>query len=78
LDKARILRCEKAYAAQRFLVAGHMRVRGGHAIIARRHLRLASGAQATPHEAGQYLLFDAAQPIEQIDELTVGLASVYR
>jgi hypothetical protein len=65
------------YAPQRWLVAGHLRVDGGHALVAERHLRLASAAHATPRTAGQYLLFDAGRPMERVEELLAGLRSVF-
>jgi hypothetical protein len=58
---------------QRLLVAGHMATPGGHAIVAGRHLRLASAAHAHPRAAGQYLLFDAARSIDRVEELCEGL-----
>jgi hypothetical protein len=63
---------------QRALVAGHMTLRGGHQKVTRQHLRLASAHHATPREAGQYLLFDVAKPIQRMEDLLPGLASVYR
>lgn len=66
------------YAPQQVLVAGHITIKGGVQIISDRHLRLASAHHATPREAGQYLLFDAAQPNQSIKELLQnGLSSVY-
>lgn len=65
------------YVAQVFLVAGHVPVVGGHAIVANRQLRLASWAHATPPEAGEYLLFDAARQIHRMEELEEGLGSVF-
>lgn len=66
------------YVPQQVVVAGHMPIRGGHEIIGRRHLRLASGHNATPREAGQYLLFDTTRPVEEVKDLLGGLGSVYR
>ncbi|MBN1992301.1 MAG: metallophosphoesterase [Anaerolineae bacterium] len=63
---------------QQVLLAGHIPIRGGHQIIGHRHLRLASGRNATPRQAGQYLLFDTARPVKTIENLLSGLASVYR
>lgn len=65
-------------ATQRFLVAGHMRVRGGHTVVVGHHLRIASAAHAGPRSAGQYLLFDAARPINTMDDLQRGLGSVFK
>jgi len=65
------------YAPQRVLVAGHMQVRGGHTVVAGRHLRLASAAHATPREAGQYLVFDTTRAIEGVVDLKTSLQCVY-
>ena len=65
------------FVPQTLLVAGHIGVKGGYKIVARRHLRLASGKHAHPPEAGQYLLFDAAKPVCRIEDLLQGLHSVY-
>ncbi|MBI1881613.1 MAG: metallophosphoesterase [Chloroflexi bacterium] len=63
---------------QQALVAGHMTLRrGGYQFVAQRHLRLASAHHATPREAGQYLLFDTAQPIQKIEDLMSGLKRVF-
>jgi hypothetical protein len=62
---------------QQVLVAGHMTLRGGYQIVAKRHLRLASAHHARPHEAGKYLLFDTARPIKGAEELLPGLGSVF-
>jgi hypothetical protein len=66
------------FFAQQFLVAGHITLKGGYEVISKRHLRLASAHHATPREAGQYLLFDAAQPLKSVNELLTGLDSVFR
>ncbi len=66
------------FSPQQVLVAGHMPILGGHQIIAGRHLRLASALHAKPHEAGQYLLFDAARPVKTVEDLLKGLGSVYK
>ena len=63
---------------QQVLVAGHMTIDGGYKIIADRHLRLAAAHHATPREAGQYLLFDSAQPVQGVTDLLKGLGSVYK
>jgi hypothetical protein len=65
------------YVPQRALVAGHMAVTGGHALVGGRHVRLASAAHARPREAGQYLLFDAARPIRTAGDLLTRLESVF-
>jgi hypothetical protein len=65
------------YTPQCWMVAGHMRVDGGHLLVAERHLRLASAAHATPRGAGQYLLFDAGRPVGRVEELLVGLQNLF-
>lgn len=72
-----LARLSENYAPQSWLVSGHIKVRGGHTLIAGRQLRLASWSHATPNETGQYLLFDAAKPITSVDELRSGLNSVF-
>ena len=66
------------FTPQHLLVAGHINVKGGHQIIANRHLRIASGHHASPREAGQYLLLDTARPIERMNDLTKCLGSVFQ
>jgi hypothetical protein len=66
------------FSPQRVLVAGHITMRGGSQVITESHLRLASAHHATPREAGQYLLFDTAQPVDRVEGLLPGLGSVYR
>jgi hypothetical protein len=63
---------------QQVVVAGHTSVKGGYQLVARQHLRLASAEHATPREAGQYLLFDTAQPLRTGDDLLKGLGSIYK
>lgn len=65
------------FAPQQVLVAGHMTINGGYAIVASRHLRLASAHHARPKKAGLYLLFDTARPIDNADALLSGLGSVF-
>jgi hypothetical protein len=67
----------QGYVPQHTLVAGHINVSGGHAIICDRQLRLASWAHANPHTAGQYLLFDAGKPLSKVEELLEGLGTVF-
>lgn len=56
-------------APQNVLVMGHMPVEGGHALITRQLLRLASHAHANPPRDAEYLLLDCAQPIQYALEL---------
>jgi hypothetical protein len=62
---------------QRVLVSGHIDCKGGYALVEKQQLRLASGKHAHPREAGLYLLFDVAQPIQQAIDLLPSLASVF-
>jgi hypothetical protein len=62
---------------QHTLVAGHVTVRGSYEIVAKYHLRVASAHHATPRVAGKYLLFDAAQPIENAKALLTALGTVF-
>ncbi len=68
---------EGAPAPQNILVTGHIDVIGGHEVVLPRHLRIASAKHATPREAGQYLLFDAAKPVEDAAALVPFLGSVF-
>ncbi|MFQ5611304.1 MAG: metallophosphoesterase [Anaerolineae bacterium] len=63
----------RQFSPQEFLVAGHVRIKGGHQIVVDRHLRLASATNANPREAGEYLLFDAGQPVRSMRSLLKGL-----
>ncbi|MCP4425101.1 MAG: hypothetical protein GY803_11445 [Chloroflexi bacterium] len=65
------------YQPQKLLVAGHMTVSGGRQIVARRHLRLASGNHAIPREEGKYLLFDARHSVAGIADLRDCFYSVW-
>lgn len=65
------------YVLQQVLVAGHIAVQNGFQIIAEKHLRIASGSHATPHETGRYLLFDAARPVSKAADLLPNIHSVY-
>jgi hypothetical protein len=49
----------------------------GVAMLMGRHLRLASATHARPREAGQYLRFDAARPIDAASDLLACLESVF-
>lgn len=65
------------YTRQSILVSGHITVRGGHQVIADQQLRLASWSHASPRQAGQYLLFDASQPVSSVEDLLENLHSVF-
>lgn len=65
------------FLPQQVLVSGHMKIPNGHRIIAHRQLRLASASHARPREAGQYLIVDAARPVQVAKDLMTGLGSVF-
>ena len=65
------------YERQKVLVAGHITISGGYEIIAKKHLRLASGHHAKPLKAGQYLRFDSSKSVEGMDDLLECLDSVF-
>jgi hypothetical protein len=73
-----LVHLSNGFATQRVLVTGHVVVPGGHLIVNERHLRLASAAHARPREAGQYLLFDAARPIQNAEELQANLGNIFQ
>lgn len=54
---------------QRVLVAGHISVQGGHNVVTKQQLRLASYAHATPKSAGKILFLDCAKPIQTASDL---------
>jgi hypothetical protein len=62
---------------QRALVCGHIDCAGGHTLVGRQQLRLASAKHAHPREAGRYLLFDVEQSVNSPAELLPKLASVF-
>jgi hypothetical protein len=65
------------FTPQQVLVSGHMSTPRGHKIIAQRHLRLSSACHARPPTSGQYLIFDAAHPVNKARDLLAGLESIY-
>jgi hypothetical protein len=62
---------------QEVLVTGHIPCRDGYTLVARRQLRLASGAQVRPLRAARYLRFDAESRVQHVDELLPRLESVF-
>ncbi len=68
----------QGHTRQSVLVTGHIDCSGGHKLVNRQQLRLASAKHATPREAGQYLLFDIRQPIETAADLVPHLRSVFK
>ncbi len=65
------------FVPQEWLIAGHMNVAGGYEVIGERHIRLASAKNAHPREAGLYMLFDTARPMQSIEDVCGKLHSVY-
>lgn len=74
---AMLLALSQNYYPQKFLVSGHINVRGGYKLIHNKQLRLASAHHAVPRQSGKYLLFDTKKPIHTMSELEKGLGSVY-
>lgn len=66
------------FMRQSVLVTGHIDCRGGHKIVNRQQLRVASAKHALPREAGLYLLFNIRQRFEAASELVPHLHSVFR
>ncbi|MBN2005890.1 MAG: metallophosphoesterase [Anaerolineae bacterium] len=76
LDLLRAL--SRDYAPQRVLVTGHIRCANGYHIVAgNQQLRLASATHARPFQSARYLLFDAAKPVDNAEDLLPGLGSVF-
>lgn len=65
------------FVPQRVLVAGHMNVSGGYDLIGDYHFRMASAKNASPREAGVYLLFDAACPVQSAADLEACVHGVF-
>lgn len=66
------------YERQSVLVTGHIDVKGGHKLVNRRQLRVASAKHASPREAGLYLLFNVRERFETATALLPNLRSVFR
>ncbi len=73
---ALLVKLSHQFVPQQFLVAGHIPVRKGAKVVARRHLRLASGAHAVPPAAAQVLLFDTGRTVRNMPSLRKGLRSM--
>lgn len=65
------------FERQSVLVTGHIDVKGGHKLVNRQQLRVASAKHASPREAGLYLLFDIRERFETAAELVPNLRSVF-
>ncbi len=70
---ALLVKLSHQFMPQQFLVAGHIPVRKGAKIVARRHLRIASGVHAVPPASAQVLLFDTGRTVRNIQSLRKGL-----
>ncbi len=73
---ALLVKLSHQFVPQQFLVAGHIPVRKGAKVVARRHLRIASGVHAVPPASAQFLLFDTGRPVRNVQMLRKGLHSV--
>jgi len=66
------------YERQSVLVTGHIDCQGGHKVVSRQQLRVASAKHALPREAGLYLLFNIRERFETAADLVPNLRSVFR
>ncbi len=66
------------FERQSVLVTGHIDCQGGHKVVNRQQLRLASAKHALPREAGLYLLFNVRERFETAADLVPNLRSVFR
>ena len=63
---------------QNVIVSGHIATpSGGHTLVNRQHLRMASAAHARPREAGQYLLLDCTLPQRAAPQLLGSLRNLF-
>lgn len=68
----------EGYTPQSVLVTGHIGCRNGYRVVGGgRQLRLASGIHAYPYESARYLLFDAGNPVANVQTLLPGIGSVF-
>ncbi len=74
---ALLVKLSKNFSPQSFLVSGHISVRRGEKVIARRQLRIASGIHAQPKSSAKYLLFDVGQPMGKMTRLRQNLRSIF-
>ena len=74
---ALLVKLSQDFAPQSFLVSGHIPVRKGEKVIARRHLRIASGTHARPRTSAKYLLFDVGKSVGKMNILKQGLRSIF-
>lgn len=74
---ALLVKLSQDFSPQNLLVTGHIPVRKGEKVIARRQLRIASGAHAAPATSAKYLLFDVEQPMGKMTKLRQNLRSIF-
>ncbi len=67
----------EGYAQQSILITGHIDCKGGHKMVNRHQLRVASAKHALPREAGLYLLFNIRERFETAADLVPQLRSVF-
>ena len=65
------------YQPQRLLITGHIACAKGYQIVNSRQLRMASASHAKPRSEGKVLLFDASQPIHDINALANQLTNLF-
>jgi len=65
------------YEQQSILITGHIDCKGGHKMVNRHQLRVASAKHALPREAGLYLLFNIRERFETAADLVPQLRSVF-
>jgi len=70
---ALLVKLSHQFVPQQFLVAGHIPVRKGAKVVARRHLRIAGGIHAVPPANAQFLLFDTGRTVRNMQSLRKGL-----
>lgn len=68
----------KEYERQSILITGHIDCKGGHKVVNRHQLRVASAKHALPREAGLYLLFNVRERFETAVDLVPQLRSVFQ
>ncbi len=66
-----------SFERQSVLVTGHIDCQGGHKVVNRQQLRVASAKHALPREAGLYLLFNVRERFETAADLAPNLRSVF-
>jgi hypothetical protein len=77
LLKTMLLALSTGFERQSVLVTGHIDCTGGHKVVNRQQLRVASAKHATPREAGLYLLFNIRERFETAADLVPNLRSVF-